>query len=302
MTKFKFKVIMISLALTVVCFPAWETAGGQTNNPVTPGAPGAPPSGMPQAPGGARPQRPKPSVSPKVFMARTFSDAKYEHSLPYRLFIPDNYDKSKTYPLVLFLHGAGERGTDDSLQLLGNNGAAVWADPKNQSTNPCFVLAPQCPRNEQWVDTPWGLGSYSIESVKVSDEILMVMDILNALRKEFNIDATRIYCTGLSMGGYGTWDINLRYPDVFAAALPVCGAGDPSKANLIVNKPIWAFHGDQDNTVPVAAAREMIQALKNAGGSPKYSEYPGVGHFAWEPAYAESTLISWTFGQRLKLK
>jgi predicted peptidase len=252
--------------------------------------------------GPGRPQRTPPSVSPDVFEARTFSDEKYEHSLPYRLFIPDSYDPSKTYPLVLFLHGAGERGTDNTIQLTANNGAAVWADPNNQSANPCFVLAPQCPDNEQWVDTPWGLGSYDIEDVMVSDEILMVMDIINDLKKEFNIDATRIYSTGLSMGGYGTWDINLRYPNVFAAALPVCGAGDPSKAALIASKPIWAFHGDQDNTVPVAADREMIQALKNAGGSPKYSEYSGVGHGAWDPAYAEGTLISWTFAQRLKVK
>jgi predicted peptidase len=242
-------------------------------------------------------------VQPDAFQARTFSNAKYEHSLPYRLFIPAGYSSSKSYPLVLFLHGSGERGTNNTSQLTANRGATVWAEPNNQSANPCFVLAPQCPSDEKWTEHP-GQGSYSFDNVKPEDydELPMVMDIINDLKKEFNIDATRIYITGLSMGGYGTWYMIYKYPGVFAAALPCCGAGDPSKASVIAHIPIWAFHGDQDTTVPVSGTRDMIAALKNAGASPKYTEYPGVSHNSWVNAYSEKDLISWTFAQKLQEK
>jgi predicted peptidase len=242
-------------------------------------------------------------VQPDAFQARTFSNVKYEHSLPYRLFIPTGYSSSKSYPLVLFLHGAGERGTNNTSQLTANRGATVWAEPSNQSVNPCFVLAPQCPSDEKWTEHP-GQGSYSFDNVKPEDydELPMVMDIISDLKKEFNIDVSRIYITGLSMGGYGTWFMICKYPNVFAAALPCCGAGDPSKASVIAHIPIWTFHGDQDTTVPVSASREMIVAVKNAGGSPKYTEYPGVGHNSWVNAYSEKELISWTFAQKLQEK
>jgi poly(3-hydroxybutyrate) depolymerase/lysophospholipase L1-like esterase len=230
------------------------------------------------------------------FQTNTYTNSsKYSHSMPYRLFVPANYNAGQSYPLVLFLHGAGERGTDNNAQLTANQGATVWAEPYYQTNHPCFVLAPQCPANEQWVDTPWGNGSYSLSSVPISDEMQMVQDIITTVQGQYNIDSGRIYSVGLSMGGYGTWDINMRNPQLFAAAVPICGAGDPSKANLIMNKPIWAFHGDSDPTVPVAGSRDMITALRNAGGSPNYTEYPGVGHDNWVQTFCNISMIDWVF-------
>ena len=123
-----------------------------------------------------------------------------------------------------------------------------------------------------------------------------------ALQKEFSIDATRLYVTGLSMGGYGTWDALQRYPDRFAAAVPICGGGDVKQAKKIAQIPIWAFHGDKDTAVPVERTRSMIAALKEAGGMPKYTEYPDVGHDSWTATYKDPALHEWMFAQRLKPK
>ena len=118
------------------------------------------------------------------------------------------------------------------------------------------------------------------------------------MQKEYSIDPQRIYLTGLSMGGYGTWDLLARKPDLFAAGVPVCGGGDESTAEQIANIPIWVFHGDLDSAVPVSRSRTMVEALKKAGGHPKYSEYPGVEHNSWDKAYADPELMKWLFAQK----
>ncbi len=235
------------------------------------------------------------------FERRTFTDlSKYSHSLPYRLYIPENYNPQQAYPLVLFLHGSGERGTDNDLQLTANKGATVWAEPAVQAKYPSFVLAPQCPPDERWVDyIDPTLGSYRLEDFPETDEIQMVLDIIKQLQNEFTIDADRIYSTGLSMGSFGTWSENLYHPDLFAAAVAVCGAADPTKAELIASKPIWAFHGDIDNRVPVQASRDMVAAINALGGNAKYTEYPGVGHESWVPAFNTPELPDWLFSQHL---
>ena len=118
------------------------------------------------------------------------------------------------------------------------------------------------------------------------------------MQKEYSIDPQRIYLTGLSMGGYGTWDLLARKPDLFAAGVPVCGGGDESTAGKIAKIPIRVFHGDKDNSVPVARSRTMVEALKKAGGHPKYTEYAGVGHNPWDKAYADPKLMNWLFKQK----
>ena len=150
------------------------------------------------------------------------------------------------------------------------------------------------------MNTPWGKGSYSISGIPISKELDLVVQILGAVEKEFRIDSSRIYVTGQSMGGYGTWDIVLRHPNRFAAAVPVCGAGDPTQAKSIAHIPIWAFHGDKDTAVPTKGSREMIEALKQAGSKGKYTEYPGVGHNSWSRAWSEEDLVPWLFKQHIK--
>ena len=128
----------------------------------------------------------------------------------------------------------------------------------------------------------------------------LAVEILDLVTDEFNIDSNRVYVTGQSMGGYGTWDLILRYPKRFAAAVPVCGAGDPASAKRIAHIPIWAFHGDRDKTVPTRGTQKMIEALKQAGGRAKYTEYEGVGHNCWTRAWKEKDLITWLFRQNNK--
>nr|WP_317412987.1 discoidin domain-containing protein [uncultured Solibaculum sp.] len=239
-----------------------------------------------------------PATVQDTFQKRVYSNDQYEHDMPYRLYVPQNYDSTKSYPVVLFLHGAGERGTDNESILKANQGATVWAEPENQQNNECFVIAPQCPVNEQWVDTDWGKGAYDMDSVPISDEMEMVLDIVAQVKSQYNIDSTRMYSTGISMGGYGTWYLNTMFPDMFAAMVPICGAGDPSKAENLGDKPIWVFHGDSDPTVPVSGSRDMVGALESLNANVTYTEYPGVGHDCWVQAYQTQEMIDWMFDQQ----
>ena len=222
----------------------------------------------------------------------------YSKNIPYRLFIPDNYDPNKKYPLVLFLHGAGERGIDNQSQITSSKGALLWASEANQKDHPCFIVAPQCPDGDQWVNTSWGLGSYSTTKIPISKALKMVVNLLDTLKANYSLDTTSFYVTGLSMGGYGTWDIITRFPQMFRAAIPICGAGDPSKAKLLAKTPIWCFHSADDNTVPVKGTREMVNAINEQGVNNRdnfYTEYTNAGHFAWVPAYSEPDLVAWLF-------
>lgn len=235
----------------------------------------------------------------ELFEARIYKSADGGGSIPYRLRMPLNWDTSaERLPLVLFLHGAGERGSDNASQL-------TWGGRMLgrgfQAKHPCFVVAPQCPPGRQWVDTPWTTGSYSTRAVKESDELRMAVEIVRGVMKEFgnSIDPDRVYVMGLSMGGYGTWDAVTRHPDLFAAAVPICGGGDPGMAGAI-KAPVWAFHGGADTVVPPRASREMIDALKKSGAEPKYTEYEGVGHNSWVNAWAEKDLGDWLFAQKRK--
>lgn len=204
--------------------------------------------------------------------------------MPYRLFIPTGYDQAKKYPLVLWLHGANSVGNDNRKQIsqASTIGTHIWTRPENQAKYPVFVLAPQCPSGKSW-NTP--------------GELDMVLEILAAVQKEFSIDPQRLYIAGQSMGGYGTWELVSRRPNLFAAAIPLCGGGHLLNAPRLVTLPIWAFHGAADRTVSVYESRKMIDAIKKAGGTPRYTEYPGVGHEVWEKAFKEPGLMDWVFAQ-----
>jgi predicted peptidase len=233
----------------------------------------------------------KPAADPAVaaFEARTYTDAKGE-TLPYRLLKPENYDQKQKYPLVIFFHGAGERGTDNRAQLV--HCVMTFAKPDVRAKHPCFVLAPQCPPNQKWVDMDWG-GLKGEMPKEPSPGMRKALELIAALQKEFGIDARRLYVSGISMGGYATWDVLCRKPEMFAAAVPICGGGDPTKAAQMAKVPVWAFHSDDDKAVKVVRTRAMIQAMKDAGGSPKYTEYTGLGHNSWTKAYSEPDLLPW---------
>lgn len=238
-------------------------------------------------------QFPTHAQSTDDFETRTQKGRSANLSLPYRLFKPAGYATSRKYPLVIALHGAGERGTNNTAQLTANALATVWARDSNQAKFPAFVAAPQCPPNGMWAPN-----GRPIDGSQPSDPAKVALEMLDSLAKEFPLDSDRIYITGLSLGGFGTWDLTMRNPGRFAAAVPICGAGDVTKADRIKSLPIWAFHGDKDPTVPVAGSRDMIAALKTAGGDPKYTEYPGVGHDSWTPALREPDLVAWVMSQR----
>jgi len=216
----------------------------------------------------------------------------------YRLLKPAKIDEGKKYPLVLFLHGAGERGTDNVSQL--KYLPAQLAMPNMQEKYPCFVLAPQCRPDKKWVEVPWGTKESEPQTAP-GDQMQCVVELFDKTLKENPIDTDRVYLTGLSMGGYGSWDLSMRMPERFAAVVPICGGGDERGAAKLVNTPLWAWHGDADNAVPVERSRTMIDAIKKAGGNPKYSELKAVGHNSWTPAYESSDgVLPWMFGQRLK--
>ncbi|MCA1624078.1 MAG: prolyl oligopeptidase family serine peptidase, partial [Acidobacteria bacterium] len=198
-----------------------------------------------------------------VFKARVYTSSSGK-TVPYRLFIPEKYDSRKKYPLVLWLHGGGGRGSDNEKQITDGNtkGASVWAESRNQSRFPVIVVAPQCPENEMWTTIQ--------PEVKSSERLRLVVELIKELRKSYSIDADRLYAAGQSMGGYGTWALIAEYPKMFAAAIPICGGGNESDAAEIADTPIWAFHGELDRSVKVERSREMIAAIKKVGGKPKY--------------------------------
>lgn len=230
------------------------------------------------------------------FETRVFTGADGK-TQPYRLLKPKDYDATKSYPLVLFLHGVGESGTDNQAQL--RNSIYLLASDNAMQRYPCFVVAPQCPGGKRWVEVSWSLEKHTIPA-EPSEPMALTLQLLEALPKEFNIDPQRIYATGLSMGGFGTWDILARRPNLFAAGIPVCGGADEATAAAIKHIPIWAFHGDRDTTVLTSRSRNMVAALKLLGAKPRYSELLNVGHNAWDYAYNNTEVYDWLFAQKRK--
>lgn len=230
------------------------------------------------------------------FTAHTFVTAT-DYKLPYRQLAPAKIEEGKKYPLVLFLHGAGERGNDNAIQLV--HGMKDFASDAIMKEYPAYVIAPQCPNNEQWVDVPWSSDAHELPA-KPSKSMAATIELIESLKKELPIDSDRVYVTGLSMGGFGTWDIICRHPDWFAAALPICGGGDAREetVKLIKNIPIWAVHGDKDSAVKPQRSRDMIAALKKVGSEPKYTERENTGHDSWSATYKDPETYRWLFAQK----
>jgi len=195
----------------------------------------------------------------------------------YLLYLPENYNTSENFPLLLFLHGAGERG-DDLEKVKVHGPPKLIAGGKNF---PFIVVSPQCPENQWW-------------SSEVLDALLK--DIVD----NYNVDEDRIYVTGLSMGGFGTWELAIKYPNRFAAIAPICGGGNFHLADVLKDLPIWVFHGAKDNVVPLKSSQEMVDALEKVGGNVKFTIYPMAGHDSWTETYNNPELYEWFLKQKRK--
>ncbi|HET6251141.1 MAG TPA: PHB depolymerase family esterase [Tepidisphaeraceae bacterium] len=196
--------------------------------------------------------------------------------LDYLLYLPADYNKQpdKKWPLILFLHGSGERGSDVMKVKVHGPPKIVEAEPDSALAKQFVVVSPQCPEKGWWN----------------SDALSGLLDEIQA---KYKIDPDRVYLTGLSMGGFGTWALASKTPERFAAIAPMCGGGNPADAEKLKNVPVWDFHGGADPTVPVQKSRDMVAALKKVGADVKYTEYPGVGHDCWTRSYANPELYTW---------
>jgi predicted peptidase len=242
-----------------------------------------------------------PALAP--YAKKTFAFAP-DKKLPYRILYPENYDRNKKYPLILVLHGAGERGNDNQKQLI--HGSKLFLTPENRTQYPAIVVFPQCPSNSFWATS-------SIDRTKTPTQFRFNYDslpswpqeaataLVKKLAVEESVDKSRIYITGLSMGGMGTFEAVYRNPDLFAAAAPICGGGNDSLYNNSVKKTSFrVFHGNADAVVNVDLSRKMVARLKELKVPVEYIEYPGVNHNSWDNAFAEPTFMSWLFQQSMK--
>jgi predicted peptidase len=215
----------------------------------------------------------------------------------YRWSAPEKIEAGKTYPLVLFLHGAGERGTDNTAQL--KHGVQAILKDAEKLGQPIFLIAPQCPPGRWWSPASLETGTLT-EADKPNALLDAVLDLTKETEKKFPVDPKRFYVTGISMGGFATWDVLGRVPKRIAAAIPICGGGDPELVKRYDDIPIWTFHGEADPTVPVRTTQMMIAALEKAGGKPKVTYYPDVLHDSWTQTYDNVEVIRWLFEQRQK--
>ncbi|NTW86967.1 MAG: prolyl oligopeptidase family serine peptidase [Holophagaceae bacterium] len=221
------------------------------------------------------------------------------HRYRYQLYLPAEYPTRTDWPVILYLHGAGERGADGLRPTQAGLGAAIRRAPKRF---PAIVVFPQVPPGTQWT------GAQADMALAALDRVL----------GEYRVNADRVYLTGLSMGGHGTWYLAYRHPERFAAAAPICGwtrdlashgfmepvvppeAGPalPALARRLARLPLWIFHGDQDTVVPVEGSRAAVEALKAVSADVRYTEYPGLNHNSWDATYASDAFVTWLFAQR----
>lgn len=188
----------------------------------------------------------------------------------YLLYLPPDYDMQNTWPLILFLHGAGERG--DDLERVKKLGIARVIEDTDYF--PFIGVSPQCPRGRYWYPP-------------------LLKSLLKNVFANYNVDMRRIYLTGVSMGGYGTWRLAAEMPETFAAIAPICGGGEPSTAPLLKDIPAWVFHGAKDDVVPISESRKMVEALESCGGNVRFTVYPDAGHDSWTETYENPKLFKW---------
>lgn len=222
-------------------------------------------------------------------------------TLKYRILYPENFDEHKTYPLVFFLHGSGERGSDNEKQL--THGAKMFLADDFRKQFPAIVIFPQCPADSYWANV-------EIETINTkrffnfkkggapTTPMKLLVELCTEMSKNASVDSRRVYVGGLSMGGMGTFELLRRTPKTFAAAFAICGGDNIENVNRYKNIPLWIFHGGMDDVVNPQLSYSVYKTLKNSGHEPKYTIYPKANHNSWDAAFAEPELMSWLFSKR----
>ncbi|SNZ02081.1 alpha/beta hydrolase-fold protein [Flagellimonas pacifica] len=221
-------------------------------------------------------------------------------TMPYRILLPKDYDSSQKYPLLLFLHGSGERGDNNKSQLV--HGSSLFLKDEVREKYKAIVVFPQCAANSSWakVDSE---GRYPnrefifYEDPEPTKDMILLENLLKNLKQSYKVDENRIYVGGLSMGGMGTFELVRRNPKMFAAAFPICGGANPLISKKLAKPDWWVFHGDEDQVVPEKYSAGMVKAMKKIDIDVKYSVYPGIGHNSWDNAFAEPELLAWVFSK-----
>lgn len=207
--------------------------------------------------------------------------------LRYRVLLPHDYSPARKYPLVVFLHGSGERGSDNVAQL--TKGVGAFNTKHVRSRFPCIVVAPQAPGGGSFGGA-WYPGLWATQDA--------VARLTRELAGRRTVDRSRMYLAGLSMGAIGGWELLVRHPELFAAAMLVCGEPKVGWAEALAGIPVWAFHGSADDVVPVEPAKALCEELTRRGSPVKWTEYAGVGHSSWDRAFGEAAVYEWLFAQR----
>jgi predicted peptidase len=234
----------------------------------------------------------------QVYIFEKHLSVSREHdTLPYRILAPMNMDRNKKYPLLIYLHGAGARGNDNETPV--NKLSKEFTDSVNRINYPCYILVPQCAATDAWVTFPYFPNTLATTDTPTIS-CRMVLELIRELMLAKNIDSGRIYLTGYSLGGEGTFDMISRAQDLFACAVPLASVADTSKAHYIKDIPIWAFHGGDDNLNDPKYTKLMIDAIRSYGGNPKYTVFEGVKHDCRKEAYSSDELWQWMFAQRRK--
>ncbi len=226
-----------------------------------------------------------------------------QDTLRYRIMWPENFEPTKEYPVVLFLHGAGERGKDNASQLA--HGSSLFADVANRQDYPAIVIFPQCPKDDYWsnvkVDrSQSGLKKFEFRNEGTPTKVMgMLLKYLDDFVGKPFVKEEQIYVVGLSMGGMGTFEVITRRPHLFAAAIPICGGGNPkSVTKFAASVHIWAFHGAKDDVVSPIFSIKMIEEIVSQGGTPKFTLYDNANHNSWDPAFKEPAFLQWLFSKQ----
>lgn len=218
----------------------------------------------------------------------------------WRMSSPQFPAAGRKYPLIIFLHGSGECGVDNKRHI--KLGLPKLLNSLRRLNREAIVMAPQCQRGNWWVRGLALRPDYSMAK-EPTPSLAVLMELIEYVKKIKPVDVERVYITGLSLGGFGAWEAITRYPEVFAAAVPICGGGDPRQAAQLKRLPVWVFHGDQDKNVSVECSRRMVRAMRDAGcRNVLYTEYPGVKHNSWDKAYGDHEMVAWLLDQRRKKK
>jgi len=233
-----------------------------------------------------------------AYQKQTFIKGK--DTLPYRILLPKHFSPLLHYPLIVFLHGSGERGNDNESQL--SHGADLFLRDSIREKYPAIIVFPQCPAASFWSNAIFSMDSITNQRSFVFPEegkptvaMEMLLKLFNKLEDDFRIDRKRIYIGGLSMGGMGTFELVRRKPKLFAAAFPICGGANPATARKLTRPHWWIFHGEKDDVVNPQLSKDMAAAIKNAGGNVMLTLYPDANHNSWDSTFSEKDLLPWLF-------